>query len=337
MAAPSTIHKSNTGRQTAQRLTALGYTACAAAGALWSTGFLFGKVALRSMNSNHMVLYRFTFACLALLPVLRRPRFSPREWRLLLTASLLGVPVQFLTQFYGLSLTTVSHAALMVGTMPAILALGATVFAGEHLPAMGWCALAGSSAGVAMIVLSGGRHTPGAGPSLAGDLLIVLSLSISLGWLLLNQSLVQRHSALQVTAWGMVAGTGMLAVWVLGRDLLSRDLPSQALLLGARHVHAQDSLPPVRGVPPVAWASLAASGVLCTAATSVLWNWGMRHVPASRAAVFLNIEPALGSVLGVWLLGDHLGPLAWLGGALILLAAAVLTRAGRVEAELVLE
>ena len=312
-------------RQTRRKLRGLGYAACAAAGALWSTGFLFGKLALRSMNSSHMVLYRFAFACVALLPVLRRPRFSPREWRLLLTASLLGVPVQFLTQFYGLSLTTVSHAALMVGAMPAILALGATVFAGERLPAAGWCALAGSSAGVAMIVLSGGRHTAGAGPSLTGDLLIVLSLSISLGWLLLNQSLVRRHSALQVTAWGMVAGTAMLAGWVLGKDLL------------LHHLHMPEPLPPVHGVPPVAWASLAASGVLCTAATSLLWNWGMRQVPASRAAVFLNIEPALGSALGVWLLGDRLGPLAWLGGALILLAAAVLTGTSRGEAELVPE
>lgn len=313
-------------QQLRRRFTALGYAACAAAGALWSTGFLFGKLALRSMSSNHMVLYRFAFACLALLPVLRRPRFTRREWLLLLTASLLGVPVQFLTQFYGLSLTTVSHAALMVGTMPGFLALGATLFAGERLPVSGWYALAGSSAGVAMIVLSGGPHTgpytQSAGPSLAGDLLIVLSLSISLGWLLLNQSLVRRHSALQVTAWGMVAGTSMLAAWVLGRDLL----------LG--QAHKPGSLPPVRGVPLLAWASLAASGVLCTATTSLLWNWGMRHVPASRAAVFLNIEPALGSALGVWLLGDRLGPLAWLGGAFILLAAAVLTGAGRSEPEL---
>jgi drug/metabolite transporter (DMT)-like permease len=302
-------------REKMRRLRGLGYGACALAGALWSTGFLFGKIALRSMDSSHMVLYRFLFGCMALLPVLRTPRFSRREWGQLLLASLLGVPVQFLTQFYGLSLTTVSHAALMVGTMPGILALGATIFAGERLPWSGWLALLGSSAGVVLIVLSGGAHTAGAGPTFAGDLLIVLSLMISLIWLLLNKSLVRRHSALQVTAWGLLAGTAMLVAWVLPRN----------------------GLPPVRGVPAVAWWSLAASGVLCTAATSVLWNWGMRHVPASRAAVFLNIEPALGSALGVWLLGDRLGPLAWVGGGLILIAAAVLTSLGKSDAELVLE
>ena len=59
--------------------------------------------------------------------------------------------------------------------------------------------------------------------------------------------------------------------------------------------------------------ALAISGLFCTATTTLLWNWGIHHVPASRAGVFLNIEPALGSWLGVKLLGEHLGPHAWAG------------------------
>jgi threonine/homoserine efflux transporter RhtA len=45
----------------------------------------------------------------------------------------------------------------------------------------------------------------------------------------------------------------------------------------------------------------------------------------------LNIEPALGSLLGVELLGEHLGPYAWVGGALILTAAITLTTRGHEE------
>ena len=303
------------------RRPALGYLACATAGCLWSTGFFFGKVALGELSVAHMVLYRFLFGTAAFVPLLRRPLFSAREWRMLLLASFLGVPVQFLTQFYGLSLTTVSHAALMVGTMPVILAMGATLFAHERLSRLGWAALGGSTAGVALIVLSSGHHpahgaaTLGGTPTLAGDLLVILSMLIALGYLLLNKSLVRTHSALTVSAWGMVAGTAMLAAWVLVRS----------------------GPPPVHGLSAGVWGSLAASGVLCTSVTSLLWNWGMRHVPASRAAVFLNIEPALGSALGVWLLGDTLGPLTWVGGALILAAAVTLTSAGQADAEVVPE
>jgi drug/metabolite transporter (DMT)-like permease len=78
-------------------------------------------------------------------------------------------------------------------------------------------------------------------------------------------------------------------------------------------------------VSATAWTALAIGGLFCTALTTLLWNWGIHHVPASRAGVFLNIEPALGSWLGVRMLGEHLGPYAWVGGALILAAAITLT------------
>lgn len=294
---------------------ALGYGACALAGTLWGTGFYFGKIALTELSVGHMVFYRFLFACLGFLPMLRKPGLNRKEWLLLLTASFLGIPLQFLIQFYGLSLTTVSHASLMVGTMPVILAIGATLFTHERLDWKGWLAMAGSTGGVALITMSRTQvHTAG-GPTLVGDMLVILSLVIALGWILLNRHLVQGHSAVVVTGYGLLSGLAMLTVWV-------------ALV---------DGPPPVHGVSPKVWFALAASGLLCTATTTLLWNWGIHHVPASRAGVFLNIEPAMGSILGVELLGDRLGPGAWAGGGLIIAAAVVLTMTGRTEAEVVLE
>ncbi len=290
------------------RQRALGYGACAVAGCLWGTGFYFGKLALQEMGVNHMVLYRFLFACIGFLPVvlLHPARLKAAEWRVILVAAFLGIPIQFLVQFYGLSLTTVSHASLMVGTMPVILAAGAVLFAGESLDGFGWLALAGSTVGAALIVL-GGRHAQsGTGPSLVGDLLIVISLIVSLGWVLLNKQLMRTHSPVVVTAYGILSGTAMLMVFVVLRS----------------------GLPPIHGISTRAWMALAASGILCTATSTLLWNWGIHHVPASRAGVFLNIEPALGSWLGVKLLGDQLGPHAWMGGALIVAAAITLTTRG---------
>ena len=306
--------------KSARTSTALGYGACALAGTLWGTGFFFGKIALTAMNVGHMVFYRFLFATLGLLPMMRRPGLNRSEWGLLLLASFLGIPVQFLLQFYGLSMTTVSHAALMVGTMPVILALGATIFMHERLEWKGWVALAGSTMGVVLITLSSAHRSSANGPApngptMTGDLLVVLSLVIALGWVLMNRYLMYGHSALVVTAYGTLSGTLMLLVWV-------------ALV---------DGPPPVHGVSSRVWLALIASGILCTAATTFLWNWGIHRVPASRAGVFLNIEPALGSILGVELLGDRLGPGAWIGGALIIAAAVVLTTTGRTDAEIVME
>jgi drug/metabolite transporter (DMT)-like permease len=283
----------------------LGFLSCALASSFWGCGFFFGKIALAEMSVGAMVLYRFLFATLGLLPLLvtHRPHLKASEWRTLLLASLLGIPLQFLFQFKGLSLTTVSHAALMVGTMPVILAVGATLFAQERLHTLGWLALVVSTTGAALIALSGNRTVTAHGPSLAGDLLVVLSLAIALFWVLLNKKLMQSHSHIVITAYGTLAGTLMLAIWI----------------------PLTQGLPPVHGISLKAWAALVASGILCTATTTLLWNWGMTQVPASQAGILLNMEPLIGSLLGVFLLREHLGPLAWLGGALILTAAVTLT------------
>ena len=292
----------------------LGFAACAVASSLWGCGFFFGKIALAEMGVGSMVLYRFVFATLVLLPLLftHKPALNRREWIMLLLWASMGVPLQFLIQFTGLSLTTVSHASLMVGTMPVILAVGATLFAHERMDGIGWFSLVVSTIGAALIALgareSGNHPVNGpAGPTILGDLLVVLSLVIALGWVLGNKRLMERHSAIVVSAYGTTAGTLMLLV----------------------------SVPAVYGAPPFhhvsvkAWLALAASGLLCTASTTLLWNWGMTQVPASQAGVLLNMEPLIGSVLGVLVLHESLGPSARLGGVLILGAAIVITTRSR--------
>jgi drug/metabolite transporter (DMT)-like permease len=295
----------------------LGFAACALASAFWGCGFFFGKIALAEMGVGSMVLYRFLFAAVALLPLVatHRPGLNAREWRTLLFASFLGVPLQFLIQFRGLQLTTVSHASLMVGTMPVILAVGATMLAHERLPKLGWGSLAFSSAGAALIAMSHAKHAAGGDPTLRGDLYVVVSLAIALFWILLNKKLMSKHSAVVVTAYGLLSGTLMLAVFV-------------PLVYG---------VPPVHGVSAKAWMALGASGVLCTAMTTLLWNWGMTQVPASQAGVLLNMEPLMGSLLGVLVLHERLGAFAYVGGGMILVAAVTLTtqrETAKVEAEM---
>jgi drug/metabolite transporter (DMT)-like permease len=307
----------------------LGYSACALAGTLWATGFYWGRLALNEMGVEWMVLYRFLFACLGMAPVMftRRVRLTRDELRTMLLAAAFGIPIQFLLQFHGLARTTVSHASLMVGAMPVLLAAAAALFAGERLDALGWLALSGSTAGAAMVVLGGNRATTGREtPTLAGDFLVILSLFTALAWILLSKKLMQTHSPPVVTAHTIYSGTLMLVAWIGGEMLLTP------------WTHHKLEPMPYAHLSATAWTALAISGVMCTAVTTLLWNWGIHHVPASRAGVFLNIEPALGSVLGVELLGERLGPYAWLGGALILAAAVTLTTRGHeVEPAVVLE
>ena len=108
MAKRSTIGRGPRDREIAlgaggRRLTLLGYGACALAACLWGTGFYWGRLALNEMSVEHMVLYRFLFAWLAMLPVVvaNRKRFhlTASELRLLLFAPPSACPSSFSSNF----------------------------------------------------------------------------------------------------------------------------------------------------------------------------------------------------------------------------------------------
>ncbi len=181
-------------------------------------GLLLGRLALNEMSVEHMVLYRFLFASLGMLPVALANRgrgLTPRaKPALLLISAFFGVPIQFLLQFHGLALTTVSHAALMVGAMPVLLAVAAALFAGERLDWIGWLALVGSTIGAALIVLGGHHGHAGTRRALARRRSAGGRLALTaLAWILLSKKLMQTHSPPVVTAYTILSGTAMLLIW----------------------------------------------------------------------------------------------------------------------------
>ena len=275
--------------------------ALATAGSLWGASFLFGKLALEDLGVTHLTLLRFGLASLALLPYALAKRVRPkrRDLPLFLLAGFLTVPATFLVQFAGLSLTSASVAALMVGTLPPMIALAASVLYQERLGRVGWMAVGLSSVGVVLTV-----GAPGAtGNDWLGDALVLLSLLAVVGWTMLGKRLVRTYPPVAATAYIFAFGT----LTLLPISLLWEGVPSLNL-------------------PPGAWVSVAMLGIACSAITNGLWNWGLRYVPASRAGVYLNLEPLVGVLLGVVVLGERLGPLAVLGGALILAGAALASR-----------
>jgi drug/metabolite transporter (DMT)-like permease len=270
--------------------------ALALAGCLWGTGFLCGKIAFREMTVSENVCFRFVCACLVLAPILLKKRgfFRGTDFWLLIVASAVGVPLQFLVQFKGLQLTTVSHASLIVGTLPVLIALASVVVLHERLKAIEWIVLLVSPAGVLLIALSTVGSGRGSQATLGGDLLVLVSMFAAVAMILITKHLTAKYDALQVTAWMLIIGTAML---VLGTELWH----------------------PVRfRFSAAAWAAAIAQGLLATAGAYLLWNWALAQVPASQAGVFLNLEPLLGTLLGVVFLREPLGRLTILGGAMIL-------------------
>jgi drug/metabolite transporter (DMT)-like permease len=214
------------------------------------------------------------------------------------------VPIQFLVQFAGLARTTASHAALMIGTLPMMVALAAIVVMHERPDRRGWLAIVASTLGVVLITFdtAGRGSSAGDGPTLIGDGLVLLSLTAAVAWVIMSKRLLHRYPPLLISIGVLWIGTILLLAWVL----------------------LTEGPPPVQ-LSPDTWLALVWTGLLGTSATIVLWNWGLSQVPASHAGVFANLEPVIGAILGVVVLHEALGHLALSGGLLIIGAALLMS------------
>jgi drug/metabolite transporter (DMT)-like permease len=110
---------------------------------------------------------------------------------------------------------------------------------------------------------------------------------------LMMRSLAGRHSPLVITAWQTLFGA-------LGFVPL-------ALLEGA----------PLRPLSMTALASLAYLVVFCTVAGFSLYNYGFEALSATVVSSLVNLTPVVGLALSALVLGEHIGMLQLVGGAVV--------------------
>lgn len=270
----------------------LAFAALTLAGICWGLGFPLGKLALREISASHLVLLRFAVASLAALPFAltaeARALFrSPVMW-------LAGVAygLGFIIQFEGLAHVTVTLAALLVGLLPALVAVAARLL-GERVSRTSWIGVAGATIGAALIAgKPGGSGTP------LGIALSLGSLLVFLLWLFAVKRVPATKSPMAVPCVALLISTIFVA-------------PISFVLHG----------PPPLALSATSWIGIAGSGLLSTLLATAAWSFGSAQVDSASAGVFINLEPLMGAIIGVALFGDPLGFGLVAGGALILIGS----------------
>ena len=282
--------------------TYLAALALASGAALWGASFLLSKYALVELSVLHVVLFRFVIGSAILTPILLMKRV-PLKGRDVGTALLTGlfIALTILLQVAGVSFTSASSAALITGIFPPLLALAAFLLYKERLGLRGWVAVFASTIGVALLV--GG---PGAIGTVLGDFLVLISVFAGVTWTLLAKRMSDVYPPIVATAYIMLAGTLFLAPVALTVDGI-----------------------PNLDLSPLVWFSVLGLGAGSTVIAYYLWTWGLKHMDASRAGVYGNLEPLAGALLGVFVAGETLGFLGVIGGTIVLTAAVTATVSSR--------
>ena len=128
--------------------------ALTAAGILWGTTVPLSKVALGWLPPGWLTFARFGVAAVILLAVSRsgiRAAFRPA----VLVSGAVGYGGSVLLQNAGITRTSVSHAALLIGAVPVLVAIIAALWHRAAARPLAWAGFAVSLAGVG-VVTSGG-------------------------------------------------------------------------------------------------------------------------------------------------------------------------------------
>src|SRR3954447_19240324 len=174
--------------------------ALAAAGALWGLTVPLSKLSLEWLGGGWLTVLRFALAPPLLAYAGRRglrAALTPR----IVVAGAVGFGAVILLQNAGIQRTSVSHAALVVGAVPVMVALlAAGLGHGVARPAA-WAGYGLALAGIAMVAGGGGS-----GSTLAGDGLVFASVALSATFVVVQPRLLAGRDPAAVTAVQFLAG-----------------------------------------------------------------------------------------------------------------------------------
>jgi O-acetylserine/cysteine efflux transporter len=267
--------------------------ALAAAGVAWGTSVPLSKAALGWLPPAWLVAFRFTLAAAVLLVMVDRAALrAALRWPLLAWGAV-GLGGSVLVQNDGLARTSVTHAALLIGAGPVLVAVIAAAWHHNVARPLAWAGFAVSLGGV--LVVASGR---GGGATSLGDALVLASVLLASTLTVAQARMLEGHDPAAVTAVQFLgAAAGSLPV-----ALLSGGLPS---------------LPPAGGAGLGAVLAVAGLALIGTLVPFTLFAYGQRQVSTEVAGGFLNLEPLVGALVGVVAFGDPAGSRLLVGAVAI--------------------
>lgn len=274
--------------------------ALVASGVAWGTSVPLSKVALGWLGPGWLTVVRFGLAAVVLLIITARKGSKGQLRRSLtlpvLVSGAIGYGMSVVLQNAGLTRTSVTHASLIIGATPILVAIIVALWQHAIARPVAWAGFALSLAGVGLI--AGGQ---GHGASPQGDLLVLAAVTISASVTVAQGRLVQNRDPLALTA-----------VQFLGAALASLPFAASEGLPVAAHASAMAIITTI---------ALTIAGTLVPFS---LFAFGQKRVSSELAGAFLNLEPLVGAVLGIVAFGDPAG-LRQLGGGTAIIAGIALS------------
>jgi len=264
---------------------------------IWGANFSITKATLHYLPPLAFTAARFAIASVGLLILLRLLEPGVKVSRsTFVRLTVLGIVGNSLYQpafILGLHHTSATNSALIIGSLPGIVALLAWASRIEKVTPLMGLGIAMGLCGVSLVVASNGVSLGGG--TLLGDLLTVVAVFCWGLYTLGLRKVDPEVSALRVTTITTVMGTPALVAFGIPECLAIN----------------------WQGVPPLAYWGVVYASIFSLIIAYFLWNTGVRRIGASRAAVYSCLIPVAAFLMAWGFLHEVPKPIQVLGAALI--------------------
>ena len=264
---------------------------------LWGGSFAAMRIAVAVLNPWSVMWIRMITALALIAPFVGRSTltsYRKGDWKLLIPMVLFQPCLYFLLESYALTYTTSSQAGVISALVPLFVAFGAWIFLKEKLNRNLVTGLVVTIIGVVALTVLDVPNGKAQNPLLGNSLELIAMVSAAINMIIVKQ-LCQRYNPWSLTGMQLLAGA---LFFLPGLPLLVQTGPSvwsMELIL-----------------------AMAFLGLFVTLGAFGLYNWGMSHVPASRASIFINLVPVNAVLIGWIVLGEALSSLQLLMAGVVL-------------------
>ena len=273
-----------------------------AAGIAYATifgfSFLVTKDALGVLDPMELIFARFLLAALVLTALVAvravKVDFRGKKLGVLLLMCVFQPILYFIFETYGVRESATSTAGIILGALPAIVAILGVLTLGERTTRLQSLGLALSVAGVAIVVLNGSGALAGEG-TLRGALFLIGSMFSAALFNVLSRKASRSFTDVERTFAIMWIGAIAFGLIVLAKDLLGG---------GGQGAGGGAPVEPFLARAFSAWRAVAYLGILSSIVAFFCMNYTLTRLKASQSAVFANLVTVITVVAGVTLRGE---------------------------------
>lgn len=293
-------------------LAGLGYSS------IFGFSFLVTKATLEVLAPMELLAGRFILAAMIMsflaLAGLIRIDFRGKPIGLLVLMCLFQPVAYFIFETYGVANAATSVAGILLGALPAGVAIMGALVLKEKTSPLQSAGLAMSISGVVLVVLLSGDRGGETKP--IGIVLLACSMMSAVLFNIASRKASERFSPAERTFAMMWSGALVFGIPALVRTVGGQG--SLHLLFDAKQARFADL-----------WGGILYLGVLSSVLAFFLINYSLTHLKASQSAVFTNLITLITVAAGVLIRHERFGAGQAAGAILIMAGIAVANSAGR--------